>query len=259
MLKTLLSVLVLVTATPPPGPLPTLPEIGRTKAVSPACAVMRDLAIPSFQAARNSDDRMVKVAPALVDFAELKAQSTNSRRHFGAGGDWSGPDRNRLLAKVGSAVATMMQNDVAISKALGDPRLSPTSTDPSVVAQRAALEALYAAQSQRAAIIWQLQFRQNSAQNLEEANDLADASKGKSNSAPDPAASPTGPGGVGVPDSPQAAERFGLPRFTGNSVQDGNTMQVWNSDVAAAITANERRVAATLYPIATRCATDAAP
>src|ERR1700736_5863579 len=74
--------------TPTPTPAPSaspgfaFPEIGRVRATTPACAVMRDLITPSYAASMRADIRFAKIRkmfPKLVEIVDDRNERTGPR------------------------------------------------------------------------------------------------------------------------------------------------------------------------------------
>ncbi len=143
--------------TPEPSASPaarsTLPEIGRIRATSAACAAMRDLVIPAFAAARRADMRFAETQKRLPSYGVIVADPSNQ----------SGIVRESALHRLSMDAANLLQESQQIAKLLGDPRLASTVTDPAVVAERARLQELYVAQQTRAAILSEFTMRESMA------------------------------------------------------------------------------------------------
>lgn len=143
--------------TPGPSASPaaptTLPEIGRIRATSAACAAMRDLVIPAFAAAQRADMRFAETQKRLPSYGEIVADPSNR----------SGIVRESALHRLSMDAANLLQESQQIAKLLGDPRLASSVTDPAVVAERARLQELYAAQQTRAAILSEFTQRESMA------------------------------------------------------------------------------------------------
>jgi hypothetical protein len=124
-----------------PGPIAQpLPEIGRTRSVSPACVAMRDLVGPSWSAAQRADKRFVETRKRLPNYAEIVDDPEHRTDAF----------RQMLISKLDSDASNLLQEAQVLSKALGDPRISADNKDPQVVETRRALQQLYDAQMTRA-------------------------------------------------------------------------------------------------------------
>jgi hypothetical protein len=121
-------------AAPAASPSP-LPEIGRTRSVVPACAVIRDLVAPSLGAALDAD----------AAFRDARAQIAAAN----AGGGFESREAQRTLGliRLGKNVGTMAKDVLTINRALGDPRVAKTPDDPATRELREALQALYEAQN----------------------------------------------------------------------------------------------------------------
>ena len=128
------------------APPSALPEIGRTRATSPACAVMRDLVIRRSPPAQRADARFGAVRTRLPQYIQLKADYNSQRAPVKSDGIMLESQFNRLSIDT----ASLLRDTDAIRKLLEDPRLSATSSDPTVREEREQLERLLAAQQARA-------------------------------------------------------------------------------------------------------------
>jgi hypothetical protein len=120
-----------------------IPEIGRVRATSAACAAMRDLVIPAFAAARRSDMRFSETQQRLPKYGEIVADPSNR----------SSVVREAALHRLGADAANLLADAEQISKLLGDPRLSKNVADPAVALERTRLQEVYAAEQTRAALL----------------------------------------------------------------------------------------------------------
>ena len=133
------------TETPTPAPS-DFPEIGRVRALTTACGVMRDLAIPAFLAAREADVYFVKAMGQYVIDAGEHAEEGRFHKN---------PEvlHKMRVSRFGQETTNLMVRVKVIADALGDPRISVDSSDPQVQAQREGLQRLYAAESSRLGIM----------------------------------------------------------------------------------------------------------
>ncbi|MEA2665453.1 MAG: hypothetical protein QOI11_2397 [Candidatus Eremiobacteraeota bacterium] len=117
-----------------PAPVSALPEIGRTKAVRPVCTVLRDLIEPSVHAAQRGDRRFNETLPVLQKYVKLVAENNPV-------------GRGMTLMAIERGELALAQEQLAIAKALGDPRVAEDATDPDARALRASLLAIEEAQA----------------------------------------------------------------------------------------------------------------
>jgi len=144
------------------GVVPALPEIGRVKAVSPACAIMHDLIIPAFAAVRRADDHFAlasKAVPAYfgaLNDTDVGDDPTDNARF--------GSDSGRQLAHVDQALSGMLREAQLVDSALKDPRFAASSDDPKIAAEQTELQNVLNAQLARASILSEFAMRQNMTQ-----------------------------------------------------------------------------------------------
>lgn len=231
--------------TPPPATVPAaipsdLPEIGRTKSTTPVCAAMRDLVIPSFEAARRADARFAETQARLPKYAEIRADAKADRNK-------SRDDvfQESALSKLEQDAANLQAYAAFINKALGDPRLAADVKDPEVQAERAQLQALYAMQAARAQMLAQFAARERVT--LTTGQLAVDGTMQKLAPAPK-SADPSPP--VPLPDATSAP---GMPLFSGIAFADKERANAWTRDMAKAVADSENRAARTFLPIAQRC------
>jgi hypothetical protein len=234
-------VAVALGAAPPPAPTPTaapssgLPEIGRVRANTPACAAMRDLIIPSFAAAQRADMRFAQTRarlPQYVDFADDPVHGTDIFR-------------TSALAKLDADATSMLNEALVLNKALGDPRLKNTA-DPQVVAEKAALQQLYDVQQARANQLQQFVMRERNTvaqHGMEDSGAFGGRHAGASkDAAPPPSA---------IPDMTAAP---GMPVLNGRIAgADKVLINDWSGAMAKYVRAGENQAAYTFYPIAESC------
>jgi hypothetical protein len=139
-----------------------LPEIGRVRSLTPACAAMRDLVIPAFVASQGVSKKFDETAPFFPRYIEtIEDEKDNTAL------------RDMLLSRMGQNVSLMMRDSQKIAQALGDPRLSPNSKDPAIVEERKQLDLLYDVQMDRANILNEFLIRQNVAIGRSEFSDMS--------------------------------------------------------------------------------------
>jgi hypothetical protein len=144
----------------PASPTPAasgLPEIGRTRATSAACIVMRDIVIRAFAMAQRADARFGAVRTRLPQYIQAKSDYNSQRAPVKSDGIMLESQFNQLNIDT----ASLLRDTDAIRKLLEDPRLSAASTDPTVRAEREQLERILAAQQARAAYLSQLMLRES--------------------------------------------------------------------------------------------------
>lgn len=215
-----------------------LPEIGRTRATSAACAAMRDVVIPAFAGSRRADMRFDAVHADLPAYIQLKSGATD--QHVPVSGV------NTLesqYAKLGADVASLLRETDGIRKLLDDPRLSPSSTDPVIKALRAQLEQLYAVQQARAAYLSQLMLR--------ESNSLGKNMVGWEN--PSDFVVPAMPRDPQRRTAPAMTPPPGMPLLNGFEAADRERLESWSASQARTVHATEEQAAKTFYPIAQSC------
>lgn len=222
-------------ATPTATPGATLPEIGRVRSTTPACAALRDLVIPSFSAAERADTRFLQTRVRLPQYAEIADDPVHKNDVF----------RDSALAKL-DADATAMQNEaLALDRALRDPRLKDNS-DPQVVAQRSGLQQLFDVQKARANQLQEFVMRERIATVR---NGMEDSGAFKGRHAPLPTNAEAPPADAGTLNAPR-----GMPLLTGkNALADKASLNEWSLNMAAAVRAGENQAAKTFLPIARGC------
>jgi hypothetical protein len=257
-----LAVLFALAASPAPAPLPSaeaeppavaapsgapLPEIGRTRATSPACAAMRDIVVPAFAAARRADARFEETRKRLVRYATF---ASDNGTHIGARRDVDDGAvfRESELARLDTDVSRLLQEAQTIKKLIADPRLAPDSKDPLVQAERTQLARVYDQQQTRAALLAEFVQRESmsAGKNLVGmGNDRGIATRSaKLPKDPDP---PPASG----PPPPTAAP--GMPSLTGFDVADRSRLGEWGDRAALAVRASENQAAKAFLGIAKAC------
>ena len=234
----LLALLVLLAAPPDASPQPApsdLPEIGRVRAISPACGAMRDLAIPAFLAAREADKRFENAGKTLPDY--VKAIADDSRIN---------PEpavlREMRLSRLASDNIKMLQDAKTIADALGDPRLAADSRDPLVQIERQQLMSLYDSQITRASELNQFVMRE---ENVVALLGIGSTTAFSSRNGGKPAA---------TPEPRQTTTPYGMPVLGGrNGYTDAASIRDWTSQIASNVKENENQVAKAFFPIAKGC------
>ncbi len=188
--------------------------------MSPSCAVMRDLAIPAFTAARAADRQFAAASKNLTGYVGGKDDESDAQPDSDA-------KRRYLLSKLGQDKTKLLQHAKVIADALGDPRFASDIPDPSVRAERAQLQSLYDSQINRAALLNQFVMREE----IKAMGVLRSAQGGRSDEPPP-----------------------GMPAIRGKiPLADVATIQDWTGQLAAGVKANEEVVAKTFYGIARSC------
>lgn len=218
-----------------------LPQIGRTRAVAPACAATRDLVIPSFKAALAADKRYIEAAkPHLVTYAEVNADPN------------AGVSKTAAISLLDRDVSAMLEQTQTIAKALGDPRISASVTDPDVKRLRAAMQQLYAVQMARASALNEFVQREGMRDSREQIGSTnafggRDSNGQKVQITPPPIATPD----VSVTPVPGMPVLHGAT--TGLTLQDRENMQRWANQVQKETRDRENAAAKTFYTVAQRC------
>ncbi len=218
---------------PTPSPAPGgLPEIGRVRSATPACAVMRDLVIPSFAAARRGDARFAETRKRLPGFGELTADARPDD-----------PMRQSALAKLDADATTLLGEALVINRALGDPRLAADATDPVIREERRQLQQLYDTQKTRANILWEFVMRKNIA--MSKAQFAADTTiAGRTPALPQNADDAPNRDLVVLP---------GMPTESRIGFANRQRFDEWGAAIAAGIRISENAAAKAFIPIAQRC------
>jgi hypothetical protein len=212
-----------------------LPNIGRTRSVSPGCAAMRDLVIPSFQAALRADKKFAETRKRLPNYGEIAADPLHKDDAF----------RESILHQLGRDASTLMEEALVMNRALGDPRISAENKDPQVVAQRRGLQELYVAQVTRANLLNEFVMREQMAvsrRGLEDNGAFASRQSVNSRTAP-------------IPDMPVPALTAPpyMPLRSGMSMADRNSLDDWGNSLSVYVRKSENEAAKTFYPIARSC------
>jgi hypothetical protein len=211
-----------------------LPEIGRTRATRSACAVLRDLIDPSIAAAGRADKRFEEARPLLANYVKKLEEKDPVGRLF-------------LLHQIESAYLAAVDQRLAISRALGDPRIDASVTDPEVVALRKALQTLEDGQLAQIQTlgVWTIKARVDYGGRLGPATM---EKSGKSNydpfagGDPDPMYSP-----------PSPSDLKGTLELTGDGATDARRVMQYTGAVAAFNADHEASVHRTIAAAAVGC------
>jgi hypothetical protein len=215
-----------------PAPAVNLPEIGRVRAATPACAAMRDLIIPSFAAAVHADKRFAQTRVRLPQYIDFADDPVHARDIF----------RESALAKLDNDATAILNDTLVLNRALGDPRFKDTS-DPQVAAEKAQLQQLYNTQQARANQLQEFVMRERNVIAKNGIDDNSSILRGKRQPAS------TEPAPMPVLTAPP-----GMPVLNGKiSIADKNTINEWSGSMAAAVRASENQAARTFLPIARSC------
>ena len=227
-------------AVPSPLPAPdatSLPEIGRVRSTAPACAALRDLVIPSFSAAERADRRFLETRVRLPQYAEIAADPVHKSDVF----------RDSALAKLEADATAMLNESLALDKALRDPRLKD-STDLQVVAERTGIQQLYNVQKARANQLQEFVMRER---NATVRNGMEDSGAMRGRHMPLPVSGEDAPP-MSPPPSLNAPR--GMPLLTGKSAMaDKASLNEWSLNMAAAVRIGENEAAKAFLPIAKSC------
>ena len=234
-----------VRAQPEPAPAgssaPALPEIGRTRATTAACAVMRDIAIPAFAAAQRGDARFGGLRAGLPRYIQLKSDYNSQRVLVKSDGIMLESQYNRLSTDT----ASLLRETDAIRKLLDDPRLSAASSDPTIREEREQLEHVYAAQQARASVLSQLVLRESTylSKHLVGYEDPAAFAKMNIKQDVD-----TPPRPLPVITAPP-----GMPLLSGFDAADRSRIDEWGAAMTRIAHDSEEQAAKTFLPLAQGC------
>jgi hypothetical protein len=213
---------------------PGLPNIGRTRSVTPACATMRDLVVPSFAAAVRADKRFAETRKRLPNYADIAGDPSHKDDAY----------RESVLHQLSRDASSLLEEALVMNKALGDPRISADVKDPQVMAQRRQLEQLYVAQATRANLLNEFVMRE---QMSGARRGLEDPGAFRArNAAPLPVPVPEVP-------VPQLTAPPGMPLRSGISMTDKNLLADWGTSLSVYVRKSENEAAKTFYPIARSC------
>ena len=227
--------------TPAPSALPPLPEIGRTRATTTACAFMRDVVVPAFAAAQRADARFGTVRTALPRYIQLKSDYNSQRAPIKSDGIMLESQYNRLSIDT----ASLLRDTDAIQRLLDDPRLNAGSNDPTVREEREQLQRVLAAQQARASALSQLVLR--------ESTFLSSHLVGWE----DPGAFATMGIKRDVDAPPRPAPKFtappGMPLLNGFDAADRARVDEWGAAMTRTVRTSEEQAAKTFLPLAQGC------
>lgn len=218
---------------PAPAPAANLPEIGRVRAATPACAAMRDLVIPSFAAARRADARFAQTQARLPQYVEYADDALHQADIY----------RESALAKLSDDATTILNETLVLNRALGDARFKNPS-DPQIRAQRDQLQQLYNTQQQRANQLQEFVMREQVA--IAKNGGIGDshALDGRTGPVTPQTAAPM----------PRLTAPPGMPVLNGKiAIGDKNAINDWSGSMAKAVRASENQAAQTFLPIAHSC------
>jgi hypothetical protein len=247
----LLAATMLVVATPPAGaqpepmtsasPASTLPEIGRTRATTSACAFMRDVVVPAFAAAQRADARFGAVRTNLPRYIQLKSDYNSQRAPIKSDGIMLESQYSRLSIDT----ASILREADAIQKLLDDPRLNASSSDPNVREERDQLTRILAAQQARATALSQLVLR--------ESTFLSSHLVGWE----DPGAFATMGIKPALDAPPRPTPKFtappGMPLLNGFDAADRSRVDEWSTAMTRMVHTSEEAAAKTFLPFAQGC------
>lgn len=211
-----------------------LPNIGRTRALNRACAAMRDLIVPSFEAALRADKRFAETRKRLPNYADISNDPSHQDDGF----------RQMVLSKLDSDVTTLFQESLVLNKALGDPRLAASVDDPQVIAERRSLQLLYEAQQTRANLLNEFVIREHVAtakNGIDDSTAFAPRNSTRGMVSPPP-----------IP-VPMLTTHPGMPLRSLNPMADRNALQDWGTSIATFVRVNENQAAKTFFTIAQGC------
>jgi hypothetical protein len=217
-----------------PAPAGGLPNIERVRSLPPACVTMRDVVAPAFLAARRADARFVETRKHLPEYAEIADDLQHRTDIY----------RESALAKIDADATALLGDTVAISRALGDPRLAATVGDPQVQSERAELQRVYDAQKTRADLLEQFVIRQRVAiakNGIDDDSALAGPGQ------------PIAPPGAPYMPDPAQTPPPDMPLLNGTGISDKRAIGEWATGIASGIYRSENRAAKTFLEIASRC------
>lgn len=247
-----LALLCCLAATPTPEPSPTtLPEIGRVRATSAACAVMRDLVIPSYAAAMRADARFAETRKRLPQLADLLGDYYHQRAKVKNDGVFL----EAAVTRLGVDSANLLREAATIRKLLDDPRLRDTQ-DPSVQAERAALQQVYEMQQARANALSEFATRQSVELGRDYVGMESDFSKTGKQIMAEVDPDRTGEDLRHVPSpipAPTISARAGMPLITGLEARDRAALDEWAAGAQRAVRQSENQASRTLLPLAQAC------
>ena len=237
---------------PSASPAAQLPEIGRVRATSAACAAMRDVVIPSYAAAMRADARFAETRKRLPQLADLLGDYYHQRAKVKSDGVFL----EAAVTRLGVDSANLLREAATIRKLLDDPRLRDTQ-DPSVQAERAALEQVYETQQARATVLNELATRQSVELGRDYVGMESDFTKTGKQIMAEVDTDRTGNQlGRSVPSPipvPTISARAGMPLITGLEARDRAALDEWAAGVQIAVRQSENQASRTLLPLAQNC------
>jgi hypothetical protein len=221
--------------------VPDLPEIGRVRATSPSCAVLRDLIIPSFAAAKRSDDQFSVLSTAGPAYASAAADRDISEQDVATEQRY-GSDAGRQRSHMDMSLSGQLREIQIMDAALSDPRFAASADDPKILAEQQQLRDLRDAHMARASVLNEFVLR----------TQLADMKQL-------PSSSGLGPGGIRgrqtisrPPERPHAPLDY-LPILNGDPMHDALAMHNWYRSLSSVVHAREYLAANTFLDIAKEC------
>ncbi len=226
---------------PPAAPASALPEIGRTRATSVACAVMRDIVIRAFAAAQHADARFGAVRASLPQYIQLKSDYNSQRAPVKSDGIMLESQFNRLSVDT----ASLLRDIDAVRKLLEDPRLSATSSDPAVREEREQLERILAAEQARANALSELMLRESTYLSKHLVGWEDPGAFARMNMIPN----------VDTPPRPlpKMTAPPGVPLLNGFDAADRSRVDEWSAAMTRIVHASEEQAAKTFLPLAQGC------
>jgi hypothetical protein len=230
-----------VTTTLQNAAVPDISEIGRTRATTPSCGILRDLLVPSLAAAKRMDDRFALLSSAGPAYAKAFNDRDIAEKDLSVEAKF-GDDAPRQLAQMGQTLSALQQQAKVIITALGDSRFAANADDPTVAAEQQQLRALLDAQAMRASALNEFVTRHN----LTEMRQL-------------PFSNGLGLGGrhavvptkASDPRPPTPLE--GLPDLNGDPRNDALAMYNWYRSLNVTVHATEYAAANRFLEIAKNC------
>lgn len=246
-----------------------LPEIARIKAVTRPCSAMRDLALPAYAAIRDADARFRTMTVSLASLAENSVSGGPSRFVSSRERATNDPIQERDAFIAGQQLATMMQDLVRVSDALGDPRLSTDSPNTDLQTERTELTRMYEIEAARSNLLFEFLMRRSTNVSHREATALvaltsaptagrSGVSNPRSETASDlpTSADPDGrPAAVASIDS----RPIGFPQISSIGFVAKRQMTEWANEIAAQVATTRNLAVRALVPIANGCVAPPAP
>ncbi|MBV8645313.1 MAG: hypothetical protein JO225_15515, partial [Candidatus Eremiobacteraeota bacterium] len=181
--------------------------------------MMRDLILPSVQAALRADTRFAETHKRLPNYAALIDDPEHRADAY----------RAFALQKLDQDVSALLVETRTIRRALDDPRLASDLKDPDVVTERRALLRLYETEQSRANTLAEFVIRQQAATATNGINATVPTGRGNDTQTPTPLSDD--------PD-PAVSPPPGMPNVTGNELVDRQSFRQWASDMTMLIRAS---------------------